>query len=199
MRTLIGITALVGLSVMGTAQAGDDADFAESSLIIGVSPFGGSLSYSYAFSSRTNVQATFGGIPETSFLSTTVDGTDYDLTSKASWAGGFISHRPVENADWFRMNMGLAVGSIENTLEDSSGDRYDVNFKESPSAYMGIGFGLRPNKGLQYGLDMGALFGAGAQVIADPENTGDAAEAIASSPIAGNVLPNAQLTIGWGF
>ena len=196
MRTLLGVTTLIGLSFMGTAHA---EDLAENSLIVGVSPFGGSLSYSYAFSSRTNVQATFGGIPESSFLSVNVDGTDYDVTAKASWAGGFINHRPAENADWFRLNMGIGFGSIENTLVDSSGDSYDVNFKETPVAYMGVGFGLRPTKGLQYGLDVGALFGAGAVVTADPENAGDALDAIADSPIAANVLPNAQLTIGWGF
>ena len=199
MRMLLGVTTLIGLSVMGTAHAEDGSDLAESSLIVGVSPFGGSLGYSYAVSSRTTIQGTFGGLPESSFMSVSVDGTDYDLTAKASWAGGFINHRPAENADWFRLNMGVAFGSIENTLVDSSGDRYEVNFKETPVAYMGVGLGLRPTKGLQYGLDMGALFGAGAIVSADPENAGDALEAIASSPIAGNVLPNAQLTIGWGF
>lgn len=132
-------------------------------------------------------------------MSMNVDGTDYDITSKASWAGVFINHRPTENADWFRLNMGLGIGSIENTLEDSAGDRYDVFLKENPSAYMGVGFGLRPNKGLQYGLDLGALFGAGPVVRADADNTGDALEAISNSFIASNVLPNAQLTIGWGF
>ena len=46
MRTLIGVTALIGLSVVGTAHAEDGEEYAENSVIIGVSPFGGSFSYS---------------------------------------------------------------------------------------------------------------------------------------------------------
>ncbi len=201
MRTIAISTAVLALATSPLANAEEaNSDFAENSVTLGVSPFGGSISYAYAFNERTTIQGTIGGLPSSELLDFDIEGTTYAVTSGSSWAGGFINHRPVANADWFRLNFGVGFGIIRNTLVDGDGNAYDVNYTESPVAYTGIGFGFKPKKGLQYGFDFGALFGGGATINGDAANSGeDASEDIAASPLAADVLPNIQLGIGWGF
>ena len=66
--------------------------------------------------------------------------------------------------------------------------------------YLGVGFGQRPVKGFLYGLDLGWLQTAGPNVF---QTKGDAnakaVDAISESMWFGNGLPNAQVTLGWGF
>ena len=128
-----------------------------------------------------------------------IDGVEYDVTGRSSWAGVFLNHRMFEGADWLRCNFGFASGGVWNTVEDADGNTYSVEYRENPVMYTGLGVGFRPKKGLVFGFDMGALFGAGPDVYADAGNTTDAAEAIADSSLFGAVLPNFQFGIGWGF
>ena len=200
MRIFALATALLAFTVASPAQADDhDSDFAENSFNIGLSPFGGSLNFGHNFSERTSLQVGLGGLPETALLTTEIDGVEYDITGRSSWAGVFLNHRALESADWLRFNVGFASGGIWNTLEDADGNTYRVEYRENPVVYTGLGVGFRPKKGLVYGFDIGALFGAGADVYADAGNTTDAAEAVADSSLFGPVLPNFQFGIGWGF
>lgn len=200
MRNAPSFALLFGLSIGNIALAEEaSSEFAENSINVGVSPFGGSISYGYALNERTTIQATIGGLPSSELLDLDIEGTTYTVTSGSSWAGGFINHRPVATADWFRLSFGLGFGVIRNNLVDGDGNTYDVHYREAPVAYTGVGFGFKPKKGLQYGLDIGGLFGSGADIIADPANTSDASDDIAASPMAADILPNFQLGIGWGF
>ena len=205
MNTIAPPLALLALAFSPMANAEEaSSDFAENSITVGVSPFGGSISYAYAFNEKTTIQGTIGGLPSTEFPESLgfgdIEGTTYTVTGNSSWAGGFVNHRPVADADWFRLNFGLGFGIIRNDLVDGDGNAYDVDFLESPVCYTGIGFGFAPKKGLQFGLDIGALFGGGATITPDGANTGEDDSAdIAGSPIAADVLPNFQLGIGWGF
>ena len=154
----------------------------------------------HALSKQTTIQATIGGLPSGEVLADyDIEGTTYDITSGATWSGIFLNHRPSADADWFRFNFGFASGIIRNTLVDSDGNTYTATFAENPVAYSGIGFGFRPTKGFQYGLDIGFLFGAGAVVEGDPANTSDEAANIAGDIFFADVLPNIQLGVGWGF
>jgi hypothetical protein len=200
MSTSILLSTALAFASLGTAQAEDSSsDFAQNTIIVGGSPFGGSVNYNYSFNQKTTFQASFGGLPSLDLMSVEIDGTSYDLNAKASWMGAFINHRPVENAQWFRINMGFAVGTIRNTLTDADGNSYKVEYRENPVGYVGIGFGYRPIKGFQYGFDIGGLFGAGANVYPDVGNTSDAADEIAQSSLFGDILPNMQVGVGWGF
>ena len=200
MRSMPILTAALGLSVSGLAIADDhEGDFAQNSVNVGLNPFGSSINYGYAFSGQTNLQFTIGGLPSTELATFDIDGTDYTVTSGSSWTGAFINHRPVADADWFRLNFGIGIGVIRNNFTDADGNTYDAVFSEAPVGYTGIGFGFRPKKGLQYGLDIGLLFGSGPTVTPGEGNTSDAADAIAASPLSADILPNFQLGIGWGF
>ena len=205
MKPIASSIALLAFALSPMANAEEaSSDFAENAITVGVSPFGGSISYAYAFNERTTIQGTIGGLPTTEFPESLgfgdIEGTTYTVTGGSSWAGGFVNHRPVADADWFRLNFGIGIGMLRNNLVDGDGNSYDVNYTEAPVAYTGIGFGFKPKKGLQYGLDIGALFGGGATITPNGANTGEDDSAdIASSPIAADVLPNFQLGIGWGF
>lgn len=178
--------------------AQDEATTADYGVSVGFSPFGLSVSLAHNISAQTSVYVTAGGFPTADApFSPTIDGFgDYDLVSGSSWMGFFLNHRPFEDSDWFRINTGIGIGNIENTLTDASGAEYTANYKENPVAYLGVGFGQRPVEGFTFGLDVGLLFGAG-PVIAGPDPA--KVDAIGESPFFGNILPNFQLSVGYGF
>lgn len=198
MRKLIILTtALFVLSAAAYAQ--DDASApADYGVSVGFSPFGFSISLAHNISAQTSIFVSAGGFPTSSApFAPSIDGLgDYDLESGSSWMGVFINHRPFEDSDWFRINTGIGIGNIENTITDAAGEVYTVNYKENPVGYLGVGVGQRPVEGFTFGLDIGLLFGAG-PVISGPDSA--KASAIADSPFFGKILPNFQLTAGYGF
>ena len=63
---------------------------------------------------------------------------------------------------------------------------------------MGIGYGLKPVKGFQWGIDVGLLRVPGFTTQTD----GDNAAAVMDLTIVNHELPffpNAQITVAWGF
>ena len=179
------------------AQKGEK-EYANYAIGLGLSPFGGGLNLTYHHTERTSFNIGFGGFAEGEApMSPTIDelSEDFTLTASSSWMGFFLSHQPFENMAWFRVNTGLAVGSIENTIVDGT-DTFTANYKENPVTYFGINFGTPAYKGLVYGLDLGMLFSASPE-FSGP--AGDKMEAIQDNPFFGTVLPNFQLTVGYGF
>ena len=63
---------------------------------------------------------------------------------------------------------------------------------------MGLGFGNQVKEGFLIGFDMGILSTAGADV-ATVKGSGVDRDAIADSVLFGPLLPNGQLTVGWGW
>ena len=43
------------------------------------------------------------------------------MSSESSWMGVFVNHRPFKEMEWIRVNFGIAIGAIENTLVESTG------------------------------------------------------------------------------
>ena len=113
--------------------------------------------------------------------------------------GLFINHRPFESADWFRVNTGIAVGSIFNSLVGNQGSNYDVNFTENPVTYLGIGFGLRPRKGFTYGFDIGSYMVHPALTGLQGGCSSASPEEVLSHPFFAKVLPNIQFGVAYGF
>ena len=173
--------------------------FARYSSTIGMSPFGGSLNFGYNSSAKTSWIFTFGGSPEMEGpFKPEIDGTEYTPTGSSSWMGFFLNHRPFEGTQWFRLIAGLGIGHIEMELDDGQGNRYKAEYRESPVAYVGFGFGLEPKEGFIWGLDFGLLQTAG-PIIVPLEGQGDQLEAIGDNWMFGTLLPNVQLSLGWGF
>ena len=183
---------------MSTASANERADYG---LSIGVSPFGASLSGSLHTEGKTSYQATIGGLPSSSApIAPTVEGTEYEVTSGLAWVGGFLIHRPFDDAEWFHVTTGVGFGKISNELEDDKGNTYSANYTENPVGYVGIGFGNAPKKGFVYGFDLGWLQTGGPDIFktAGP-SADDMSDAIGDTFFFGSALPNAQLSLGWGF
>ena len=121
---------------------------------------------------------------------------EYEMSSESSWMGVFVNHRPFKEMEWIRVNFGMAIGSIENTLKETSEDEYKVLYNNPPSGYFGLGIGQQTKKGLVFGVDFGLIYGPG-PVITGPDN--DKIESISNSSVAGKVLPNVQFSIGFNF
>ena len=176
-----------------------DGDFAEYAVVLGASPFGGSLAFAYNSSWKTTWQFAIGGVTGLE-LDLEIEGNDYTVKGASSWVGCFVNHRPFEGANWFRLVAGIGIGTIENELTDSSDNEYHAHYKENPVGYLGVGFGARPEKGFLWGVDIGWLQTPGPhvhQVAGDPNPA--AVEDIEGDLLFGNVLPNVQVTLGWGF
>jgi hypothetical protein len=193
----LATTAL--LTSPALADEPTDANFAQYGVHIGGSPFGGSLNFNYNVSKKTSYFAVLGGLPGGE-MELEVDATNYTVTTDSSWVGFFVHHRPFETADWFRFVAGVGIGSIENELVDADGNTFVALYKENPVGYIGIGFGAQPAKGFTYGFDLGWLQTAG-PVVGQTSGTpdGDAVESITDHLFFGTALPNAQVTLGWGF
>jgi len=182
---------------MAEESKGDD--FAQYSISLGASPFGGALSFAYNASAKTSYFVTMGGMPEAS-MDLKVGDVEYEVESSSAWVGGFVNHRPFDSASWFRLVAGVGIGNIENKLTDGDGNSYRADYRENPVGYVGIGFGARAVKGLVIGFDIGLLHTAGPDISADGgAPTAEAMQDIKDDLFFGPVLPNAQLTLGWGF
>ena len=110
--------------------------------------------------------------------------------------GAFVTHRPIDGAEWFRLQAGIGLGQIENEITGANNEVYTTNYTENPVAYMGIGFGADTSKGFQWAVDLGLLQTAG-PVVTGPDAA--VVEDIKDNWMFGSVLPNIQVNLGWGF
>ena len=189
------LAASLALFASAPAFANEIADY---SVNIGVSPFGGSLNFGHNISEKNSINVAIGGLPGME-MDLEIDGKDYTVDGSSAWVGAFVNHRPC-NKDWFRFVFGLGIGSISNEITAKNGNVYEANYTENPVGYLGLGFGQRPVKGFLYGLDVGWLQTAGPNVFQTKgEANADAVDAISESMWFGKGLPNAQVTLGWGF
>ena len=185
--------------VLVKVNYGQEKDFAEYGISGALSPFGISLSMSYNKTKKTSLVVSLGGLPESnSLIKPKINNiNEYEMSSESSWMGVFVNHRPFEEMEWIRINFGMAIGSIENTLvEPPGGSEYKVLYNNPPSGYFGLGLGQQTKKGLVFGLDFGLLYGPG-PIITGPDDS--KIESISNSPVAGKVLPNIQFSIGFNF
>lgn len=118
---------------------------------------------------------------------------------ESSWSGINIAYRPIENIQAFRVNAGIGVGSLYGFLDDSDGNSYHWH-DGGTFTFTGIGYGLRPVKGLRLGVDIGVIKTAGGVVYTNSQ-TADSAERAFNlqNDFSGGWYPNLQLTAGWGF
>jgi len=179
-------------------------EFANYSVGVSVSPFGGSLGFGYNLSPKTTFQASIGGFKGSAPISPEYGNDEYDVENSSSWVGMFVNHRPFEDSDWFRVGTGFGVGKIQNELTNTNNasDVYHANYEGNIVAYVGVGVGSRPVKGLQFGLDVGVLSTGGATVFADRDNLAPKnaiLNEIEDDSFFGSLLPNVQLNISWGF
>ena len=200
MKKIIFALACVGLLNNSAIAQKGDKEFAKYGVSLAVSPFGGSLNFGYNKNEKTSINIALGGLPESkSFITPSIDGMgDIELRGESAWMGVFLNHRPFENINWFRVNVGLGIGAINNTITEagSSDEIYNVDYNSSPVGYFGVGVGQRTYKGLTFGFDLGALYTSG------PDISGPDAEkvkAIRDNSFFSSVLPNAQLSIGYNF
>ena len=112
--------------------------------------------------------------------------------------GIFMNHRPFDDSQWFRFSTGIGIGGIYGELSDGNGNKYDVEYKENPVGYMGVGFGNGTSEGITFGFDLGALYGSGPEITV-AEGNGNDLEGIEDSSWFGNVLPNLQFSVGYNF
>ena len=164
MKNTITITLLSIILSFSSAYSQEVGKYAVS---VGISPFGGGINLSHNMNERTSVNIGFGGAPEGDIpdaIKPEIDGfsDNYTHTAKSAWMGIFVSHQPLDQFNWLRVNAGFAVGSIENTILDGN-EAYYADYNENPVSYFGLNIGKPPYKGLVYGLDIGALFSSGAE------------------------------------
>ena len=199
-RLLASLVSL-SLTLVGTSAFADDhpSNFAQYSVSMSGSPFGGSFNFGYNASEKTTYLFSLGGLPGLE-MDQEIGGTDYTVDSSSAWMGAFVQHRPFDGAKWFRLAAGIGIGSIENELKDDAGNTFVADYNDNPVGYTGIGFGFEPVEGFIWGVDLGLLFGAGpdvGQTAGTPDL--DAVNDIADHFLFGTVLPNIQVSLGWGF
>ena len=196
MKKILFIILLFGLFKVNYGQ---EKKFAEYGISGALSPFGISLSMSYNKTNKTSFIVSLGGLPESNSLITPKikNINEYEMSSESSWMGVFVNHRPFKEMEFIRVNFGMAIGSIENTLvEPPGGGEYKVLYNNPPSGYFGLGIGQQTKKGLVFGVDFGLIYGPG-PVITGPDN--NKIESISNSSVAGKVLPNVQFSLGFNF
>jgi|GEM_PF-510261 len=129
------------------------------------------------------------------------DGATYSGTfaDESSWSGMIISYRPIEALQAFRVSAGLGVGSLNGFLDDSDGNSY--HWADGGTfTFTGIGYGLRPVKGLRVGVDIGIIKTKGGIVSTNGLTMDAGARAFElQRDFAGGWYPNLQFTAGWGF
>ena len=193
------IPCLLAASLVGqTALAGKDKEKADYGVLLGVSPFGGTANFSFNPNKKTSWNFAIGGSPEMT-TSATIDDVEYEITGSSAWSGVFWNHRPIKSANWFRFVAGVGIGRITGELDDGNGGEFLAKYSENPVGYTGVGFGNRAVKGFTIGFDIGMLTTAGPDITNTGTGSADQLEAIEDNWRFGSVLPNAQLTVGWGF
>ncbi|MEE2959291.1 MAG: hypothetical protein VYA34_00995 [Myxococcota bacterium] len=203
--TFITMVSLVSLVSVGPALAEnqEETTFSEYSLSASLSPFGGSLNFGYNASEKTTWQVSVGGFKGGAPFKPKIGGTEYSVSGYTQWVGCFINHRPISGHEWFRVVAGMGLGTIQNRVKDDAGNEYRVDYKENPVGYVGIGFGAEAKQGFIWGFDIGLLHTGGPQypmkVASADGDTSNASEEIADYWFFGSVLPNLQLTLGYGF
>ena len=202
------------LACGGTFAQEGSSDFADYGVGLGISPFGPAINLTHNLSEQTSVVIGLGGfgVAGTGF-ELDFDGAKYTTEGETSWMGVFVNHRPFDEAAWFRINSGIGIGGIQGTvtsvlaIHEDEYDTYDVRYQNNPVGYLGVGFGSKPVAGIQIGFDLGILATAGPTITrtTDPE---EAAEHPGIADISGEIpnnvgfgrfLPNAQLTVTYGF
>ena len=95
---------------------------------VGLSPFGPSLGFSHNLSEKTTVQVSLGGFSGDNPVDQEIGGATFAGTGETNWMGIFLNHRPFEDYDWIRFNVGIGIGGIEATLTDvnDANHTYDV-------------------------------------------------------------------------
>lgn len=203
-----------GLLAAIPLRAQDNADFADYGIGLGISPFGPAVNLTHNLSEQTSVVIGLGGfgVPGTG-LDLEFNDETYTTEGETSWMGIFVNHRPFADASWFRVNTGIGIGGIQGTvtsvfaIHDEEFDTYDVRYANNPVGYLGLGFGSKPVKGIQIGFDLGILTTAGPTVtrttdpdeLAEHPDIADISGDIRNHFFFGRMLPNAQLTVTYGF
>ncbi|OUU19132.1 MAG: hypothetical protein CBC05_00780 [Crocinitomicaceae bacterium TMED45] len=197
-------------------DAGDD--FADYGVGLAISPFGPSLNLTYNVDAKNSISAGFGFSPEVDAPSALLpEITDLtSVTGSSSWMGIFWRHRPLENPN-FGINLGMAAGQIDQNLFflpiEGEPVTFDVNYTENPVMYLGLSYGLKPVKGLQFGVDLGVLSTGGAEITYTGHDHGDEDEEHAEEiedrldgyadeikdKFAWTMLPNIQIGVSYGF
>ncbi|OUT69501.1 MAG: hypothetical protein CBB76_08085 [Crocinitomicaceae bacterium TMED16] len=202
MKRIIFALACVGLLNNAAVAQKGEKEQAQYGVSLGVSPFGGSLNFQYHKNNKTSFSVSLGGLPETeSFIEPNIDGMDeIELRGESAWMGMFLNHRPFENMDWFRVNLGIAIGAINNTITEtlpgSPGGVYNIDYVSAPVGYFGVGVGQRTQKGITFGFDLGLLYGSGPEVSGPDEAK---VQAIRDNSFFSSVLPNIQFSVGYNF
>ena len=193
-----------------------DREYAENSVSINISgPIpGGGLAFGHQVSKKTTFVAFYGQAQEVEFSGDDLEIGDLDgnneiaFTGKfgdennsSSWAGGILQYRPFEKAQGVRLAAGAGVGRLSGTLQDPDQNSYQIT-GGGPFVFLGAGYGLRPVKGLQLGFDIGLIrlpgFDVNTNSVSTP-NSINRSENIRREFNSAPYIPNAQITIGWGF
>ena len=174
-------------------------DFSQYNLNLGGSLFGPSANFGYNTSRKTMFVFAMGAFSGDAPFDPKLGDVTYTASGETTWVGFFVNHRPVDDAQWFRIVAGLGIGNIQNKLEDGDGNTYRIDYNENPVGYLGIGFGVEAKKGFLWGVDLGLLQTAGGQVTRTGGNGPDETETISDSWMSGSILPNFQVSLGWGF
>ncbi len=200
----LAFAILVAFAFNSDIQAQDDTtkETASYGVSVGISPFGPSLGFSHNLSEKTTVQVSVGAFSGDNPVDQEIGGATFSGTAETNWMGIFVNHRPFEDYDWIRFNVGIGIGGIEGTLTDVNNvnHSYAILYDNNPVGYVGIGFGSRPVKGVTVGFDIGGLHTSGADIT----STGTDSDAAVMDEIPntlgyGRVLPNLQLSVGYGF
>ena len=93
----------------------------------------------------------------------------------------------------------LLPSFVNNEVEDDAGNAYKVNYNENPIGYLGVGFGGEAKKGFIWGFDLGLLHTARPMIQRTGGMGEDESAQLADYWLFGGLLPNIQLTVGWGF
>ncbi|RPG81790.1 MAG: hypothetical protein CBC74_001715 [Crocinitomicaceae bacterium TMED114] len=204
-RTLLFATALfTGLAFTLGANAQEDGakETATYGVSVGISPFGPSLGFAHNLSEKTTVQVSLGAFSGDNPVDQDIAGATFAGTGETNWMGIFLNHRPFEDYDWIRFNVGIGIGGIEATLTDvnDANHTYDIRYGDNPVGYVGIGFGSRPVEGVTVGFDIGGLHTSGATIASTGTTVNaDVLDEIPNTFGYGRVLPNFQLSVGYGF
>ena len=204
-RTLQYAAALLlGLALTPGADAQEEGakETATYGVSLGISPFGPSLGFSHNLSEKTTIQVGLGAFSGDNPFEQDIAGATFSATGETNWMGIFLNHRPFEDYDWIRFNVGIGIGGIEGTLTDvnDANHTYDIRYGDNPVGYVGIGFGSRPVEGVTVGFDIGGLHTSGAAISSTGTTVNtDVLDEIPNTPGFGRVLPNLQLSVGYGF